>query len=384
MTTRFRTLALGTSLLAALAAPAPARAQDLARPDEALEKLLENLGEKPKADAPAPADKDKKPDDKPKPGEKAKPGEKPKPDAKPAPADKDKQDEALEKMLEGLDGPKPTPDAPNPADPAQKPGDAKPSGEPKPEADPKKAGEVGGKDQSLDKLLEGLGGADDKPAPDDRKPNGGGGAPDQPPPPGQGQGEGEKKPDPLDAASKKLDDLLEEKTGRKPKKKEGQRGQGQGQGGGDEDGGPLGDLIKQMRDVEGRLGQPDTGEETRKKQVEIVKNLDQLLEQVRNSSSQSQAMRMMRGGEKPGGPPQPGQGNQPGATGQGVGAQKPATPKTPPAPVELAKEIWGQLPTQFRDDQANVLKENPLPSKAELIRLYYLSLGKKSASSQGN
>ena len=29
-----------------------------------------------------------------------------------------------------------------------------------------------------------------------------------------------------------------------------------------------------MRDVEERLGKPDTGEETRKKQTEIVKNLD--------------------------------------------------------------------------------------------------------------
>ena len=37
-----------------------------------------------------------------------------------------------------------------------------------------------------------------------------------------------------------------------------------------------------MREVEERLGKPDTGEETRKKQTEIVKNLEQLIEQMRN------------------------------------------------------------------------------------------------------
>ena len=39
-----------------------------------------------------------------------------------------------------------------------------------------------------------------------------------------------------------------------------------------------------------------------------------------------------------------------------------------------------QLPSQFRDDMANVMNEHPLPTKADLIRLYYLSLGKKSSA----
>ena len=363
--------ALRLAALAALAAlatfgdPRPGRAQEpAARKDDALDRLLEKLDTpKPAADPGKPADA--KPDDPKKP---AKP--EPKPDSKPAPGpDPASKDEALEKLFEKLDQPKPTPD---------KPGDA---AKPKP-------GEVGAPDQSLDKLLEGLGGADDKPAPDDKKQGGGQGPADQPPPPAGG--DAEKKPDSLDNASKKLDDLLEEKTGRKPKKKPGQgKGQGQGGGGGggggqgqeegeEDGGGPLGDLIKQMREVEDRLGKPDTGAETRKRQSEIVKNLDTLLEQVRNSSGQGQAMRMIRGQSKPGGQPKPGEGNQPGATGQGVGLARPTPPRTPPKPIELAKEVWGQLPDQFRDDMSNILNENPLPTKAELIRLYYLSLGKKS------
>ena len=40
-----------------------------------------------------------------------------------------------------------------------------------------------------------------------------------------------------------------------------------------------------MRDVEQRLGQPDTGEETRKKQGEIVQDLESILKQLRNSLS---------------------------------------------------------------------------------------------------
>ncbi len=326
--------------------PRPSLAQDPAKKDEALEKLLEKLDE-PKAAAPKPTtDPAKKPDD---------------PAKKPVPAPEGKKDDGLEKLLDKLDEAK---SAPGKSESEQ----------------PKKAGEVGSKDQSLDKLLEGLGGPDDKPAPDDKKRQGGSGAGDEPPPPKAGD---EAKSDKLDDASKKLDDLLEEKTGRKPKKRN-KPGQGQGQGGGEggdpeEGGGPMGDLIKRMREVEDRLGKPDTGAETRKKQTEIVKNLDTLLEQMK-SSSQSQVTKMMRGGQKPGGPPRPGQGNQPGATGQGASMTKPTAPKTPPKPVELAKEVWGQLPAQFRDDMSNVLNENPLPTKADMIRLYYLSLGKKSAS----
>jgi len=350
-TLRGVSLAALTALLVFAAGPRPSMGQESAKKDDALEKLLEKLDE-PK---PAPPDVVKKPDaTKPKPAPAGEPG---------------KKDDALEKLFEKLDAPKPAPD--KPSEPGKKDDAGKPSG-----------GDVGSKDQSLDKLLEGLGGADDKPAPDDKKKQGGPGGSDEPPPPKAGGDDA--KPNPLDDSQKKLDDLLEEKTGRKPKKKPGQKqGGGQGQGGGageEEEGGPLGDLIKQMRDVEDRLGKPDTGAETRKKQTEIVKNLDTLLEQVRNSSGQGQAMKLIRGGPKPGGPPKPGDGNQPGATGQGTNLTRPTPPKTPPKPTELAKEVWGQLPAQFRDDMANILNENPLPTKAEMIRLYYLSLGKKSTS----
>ncbi len=278
--------------------------------------------------------------------------------------DKDKpKDEGLERLLDKIEDAKPAP------------------AKEKDKADPAKpAGEVPAEDKGLDKLLEGLGQTKDAPAPDDKKPGGGPGAPDdRPTPPKAG---GDKKSDPLEGEAKKLDDLLEEKTGRKPKKP-GDKKPGQGQGPGQEGGGPLGDIVKEMRDVEERLGKPDTGEETRKKQTEIVKNLDTLIEQMKNSPSQSQGLKMLREGKKPGGPPG-GQSNQQGATGDGANKSRPEKPKPPGARVEIAKEIWGQLPAQVRDDMANVLNEVPLPTKEDLIRLYYLSLGKKTASSREN
>jgi len=272
------------------------------------------------------------------------------------------KDEGLEKLLEKIDEPK--------AVPAAK---AKEKGD-KDKADkPKAPGEVAPEDKGLDKLLEGLGQTKDAPSPDDKKSGGPGGDP-MPPKADDPRKGGE----PGDPKTQELDDLLGQKAGDRPKNKPRDK-KGDGQDGG---GGPLGDVIKQMRDVEERLGKPDTGEETRKKQGEIVKNLETLIEQMKNSPSQSQGLKMIRQGQKPGGPPNGRAGNQPGATGDGTDKSRPEKPRTPPPPVEIAKEIWGQLPPQFRDDVSNILNEHPLPTRTDLIRLYYLSLGKKSLTTR--
>jgi hypothetical protein len=59
---------------------------------------------------------------------------------------------------------------------------------------------------------------------------------------------------------------------------------------------------------------------------------------------------------------------------------KPLNPKDPAIPIEIVKNVWGQLPPQLRDDMSNIFNEHPLPTKTDLIRLYYLSLGQKSNS----
>ena len=275
------------------------------------------------------------------------------------------KDEGLEKLLEKLEA-KEKADAAKDKD--------KEAAKDKDKEKDKKPGEVAPKDQELDKLLEGLGQTKDAPSPDDKKP----GAPgaDGPPPPKGDQ----PKPEDLKGGEKDLDKELERITGKKEKPKN------QRQRKAEEETGPLGQVIKEMRDVEERLGKPDTGEETRKKQTEIVKNLDGLIERMKNAPSQSMALKMIRDGNKPGQPGQPGQpgkpGSQPGAMAQGAPPTKPVDPKKGAIPSDLAKSIWGQLPAQFREEMGNVLNERALPSKEDLIRLYYLSLGNKNSNKE--
>ena len=265
----------------------------------------------------------------------------------PAPAEPPKEDDALDDLLKKLEG-TPAPDA----------------------SSPKPKGELAPKDQALDNLLEKLGQTEETPAPDGKRPIPGGGDADTPPKPGRAG------PDALKGKEKDLDEHLEELTGRK-RKKENQGGEGEG-----DEGNPLSDVIKKMRDVEQRLGEPDTGADTRQKQKQIVESLDQVIEQLKNPQGQSQGkmtklVQQKQQGQQPGSQPgQPGaQGNQP----QGVGASKPSRP-TDEHVSAGGKDAWGHLPPELRGLMENVFREEELPAKADLIRRYYLSVSKKSQS----
>jgi hypothetical protein len=247
------------------------------------------------------------------------------------------------------------------AKPADKPRPA-PAGGSKPAAD------VAPRDKALDSLLEKLGATPDRPAPDDH-PGGGGMPPPDEKKKEPGPGGGPKKPasEELTGKSKDLDEHLEELTGRRKKKK----------GEGDEGSGPLSDVIKEMRDVEQRLGKTDTGEETRKKQQQIVKNLDTLIEQMRSASGPSQGRQRRQLAMKPG---QPGQ-NQPGQTPGTTGGNAPNTrPEKPTNRRSLAggKDEWGHLPPELRQEMENVFREEFLPSREELIKRYYDAVARKA------
>lgn len=300
---------------------------------------------------------------------------------------KDK-DDALDALLKKLDENKPSADQPaeKAKDEAKAKSDDKKSSEKQKDAKAeggspaKPRGEVAPKDKALDGLLEKLGKTEETPAPEERRPSAGGA--DKPPMPGEPKpGEpkpGERKPgqppkEELQGKAKDLDEHLEELTGRKRKKK--------GQDEEDEGSGQLGKIIKEMREVEERLGKPDTGEDTRKKQEEIVKNIDQIIEQIKNSpGGQGRlVMRKVRGQGQPGGQ-QGGPGAQAqGNNAQGTGAMKPAKPPSKSV-VANDKDVWGNLPPILRDVMDNVAKEAPLPDRAELIKRYYLSLSKKGKS----
>jgi hypothetical protein len=275
------------------------------------------------------------------------------------------KDDALDRLLEKLEKPSPPPSEQPAGEPARdKEAAPKPRADAKPAAE-KKAGDVSAKDQALDNLLEKLGASPDRPAAPDEK-RGPGSMPGEPPKEPGPAGPGDRQAQDLNGKSKELDEHLEELTGRKRKKKNQD----------DEGSGPLSLVVKRMREVEQRLGKPDTGEETRKQQTEIVKNLEQLIEQMRNSSAQSKGQKIrtvMLPGQKPGNQ----QGQQPGSNASGPPPTKPAKPDGKHANA-FNKDVWGHLPDELRQEMDNVAKEGALPSKDELIRLYYLSVSKKS------
>lgn len=319
-------IALIGALCLALAAPSPASAQDSG--DDALDSLLEKLAD------PAPKDKGADPPAAEE-GEKQRADE---PKGQTETADKDKDQPAAEEAK-----------------------------------DPKDAAKVSDEDQAIDDLLEKLGATKDEPTPDDRpKQPGGGGEGEKPPEPPSTGGDGrddnqqERRDSGLSDADRRLDERLEELAGRKRKRNQSESSQ-------DEASGPMGQIIKEMRDIEKRLGEPDTGDETRDKQKRIVKQLETLIEQMRQAQSGSgQGSRMVRqSGRRPGEQ----QGDQPGNNPGGAPLTRPARP-TDQRVAAGDKDEWGHLPAELRREMENVFKEDSLPIYQDLIRRYYLSVSR--------
>jgi hypothetical protein len=319
-TPRFRSPALAALAALGLAAAlaVPARAQEPARPqDEALDSLLEKLGE----------------------------GAEP----KDSPADDARKDEEPAKKAEDAGAPKP--DAPG-----GKPGEAKAGGDVSPE------------DQSIDELLEKLGATKDEPAAEDRPRQPGGGGPPGEPKGGAGGGKDDRREPELSGEDRRIDEELEELLGRKRKRDQPDRRQGEASG-------PMGQIVKEMRDVEERLGKPDTGDDTRSRQREIVKQLDTMIQKIRQSGSQSGkgSKEVRQAGNKPGDQQQ---GDQPGANASGAPMSRPARPTDKHA-LAGGKDAWGHLPPELRQEIDNLFKEDSLPAAEELIRRYYLSVSRK-------
>lgn len=241
----------------------------------------------------------------------------------------------------------------------KKSGDSK-AGDKK-DAPKKEEGKVESKDDDIDDILKGLGGTKDAPATEgaasqpgaDRKPKV---EPSQPKP--------EDKP---------IDEELERLQG-KTRRKPPQQQQG---GGGGQRQGPLDEVIKKMRDVEKRLGRPDTGEKTREEQQQIVSELDKYIERLRQQRQNSQSRQQrVAGGNSPGqnnGDP----GNNPGRGDNRTIPPKPPKQK-PRGPVIANKDIIMQLPDVLREEMNNVFKEEPLPEKFDMVRRYYDAVAKKA------
>jgi hypothetical protein len=288
----------------------------------------------------------------------------------------EKSKDDLDRLLEKLEKKeKDDPKAPAPKDEkkVEKKDDkekSKPAEKAKDEPAAKKAGDLSTKDKDLDGLLEKLGGTGDAPETKKErpKPSSAGDSPMPPKP-------GDAKKDPLRDDQRKLDDVLEERAGKIKKKPQQQQ---------EDDSSPLGEAIKQMRDVEKRLGKTDTGEDTRKEQQEIVKKLETILKEMRKNQQgqRGQQRRMVRAdqtGNQPGGQQQGSEG----ANARGVGPQKPARPSVRDVLTD-DKNPWGNLPPALKEELANVFKEQGLKNKEGLIERYFISVSKKSVPTKGN
>ena len=286
------------------------------------------------------------------------------------------QDDALEKLLRDVE---------KKATPGDKPAAGK----------SETKGELGKADEGLDDLLKKLGGGtSDKPLPKgEAKPAGPGEMPkgksasaDQPKPtlpkpPAGGLSQLKTKPD------AELDQRLEQILGRKRKNnnpdQQGGKGQGEAGEGGEasEPSNPkMKQLVEKMREVQKRLSEPDTGQETRNRQKQIVDSMDQLLEQMRQMSQQQQQQKQRRKSQQQGQEMAQNEepGEQPGAQAKGVGPQ---TPQKPSGKSRLdGKDVWGHLPPELRDVMRNVFREESLPAREELVRRYYMSVSKKSVA----
>ena len=94
----------------------------------------------------------------------------------------------------------------------------------------------------------------------------------------------------LSGKDKETDEHLEELTGRKRRKKDDN----------EERSGPAGQIIKEMRDIEQKLNKPDTGEATREEQKKVVKRIETLIEEMRQSGQSSMGRMVVRRVRRPG------------------------------------------------------------------------------------
>jgi hypothetical protein len=279
-------------------------------------------------------------------------------------------DAALDALIQEIgEAEKAEPDAEEPRKPEdppkpEEPKKAEEAKEPTPKPD-----ELTGKDKELDDLLQSLGETEDEPETEkERRPPGDPGGGDQGQP-AKGESADDARDDGpgLDQKDRDIDEELEELAGRRRKKNQ-DDGDGQGSG-------PMGEIVKEMRDIEKRLGEPDTGDETRGRQQQLVKRLETLIEQIQKQQQEQQSRRMQQMTRQQGGRPGEQEGQQAGNNPEGAPNQRPQRP-TDRRSLAGGKDEWGHLPPELRQEMENVAKEESLPMSEDLIRRYYLSVSR--------
>ncbi len=154
-----------------------------------------------------------------------------------------------------------------------------------------------------------------------------------------------------------------------------------GQAAAAEDENPLLFIGRQMRSVQGRLGQKDAGRNTQTMQQEIIDNIDRLLKKAQEMGSCCSSC------NKPAGP-RPGQPKQPGkGSGAGTNPARKADATTPPKPPTQtetqrrptidSRRPWGKLPDRERARVQQIPPDEFLPKYQEMIEDYYRRLSRQ-------
>lgn len=172
-------------------------------------------------------------------------------------------------------------------------------------------------------------------------------------------------------------------------------------------GNPLDAIVERMRTAQQRLLKTETDKETRELQTQIVKDLDVLIEQLKNQkpppkSNQNQPPPMGDSDQnmppRGSGQPKPQNSEKQGSGGekqpQGASSnqtqgdksrqstnqpsQQRLSPEEEAARQRMAKDVWGHLPPALRQQLLNVYSEKFLPKYDELVRKYYEALAEQN------
>jgi len=154
---------------------------------------------------------------------------------------------------------------------------------------------------------------------------------------------------------------------------------------------PLLEIARQMRVVEQRIGEYDSGSATQSMQQQIVADLEHLIAEARKACKQggpAAGQSQQVASRTPLSQPNP---QQPGAQQPG---QRPGTTSTPrqgqsePGAVgpdaaqlrELVKDLWGELPPRAREQMLETFDEAFVPKYRLLIEQYFrrLAEGRRS------
>lgn len=160
--------------------------------------------------------------------------------------------------------------------------------------------------------------------------------------------------------------------------------------------------IKGMREAQKRIESQDTGNKTRETQEQVVRDLDKLIELIRQQLQQAQQKQSQQKQKQQKDKQKPlanveldPQNSQKQSQKQGEKKQsldgtdksKQSTDRTAADKAreeeaarreQLIKDVWGHLPPALRQELSNAYKENYLPKYDDQVRKYYESLAEKN------